>query len=221
MIEYYLDAVSTYAQDIDRLVWLVLILVGFWFFLVVGIFFWLIFRFRASKSPKAAYYTGSENEIKRWISTAHVLVLICDIFIIVGAIMVWYNIKQNLPPAERTVRVISQQWAWTFVHPGADGQLDTADDITTIDDLHIEKGVTYHFKLESRDVLHCFSVPVFRLKQDAIPGREITGWFNAIKTGNYSIQCAEICGIGHGTMGARINIETLEKHQEWIASMSQ
>jgi len=221
MIEYYLDAVSTYAQDIDRLVWLVLILVGFWTVLVMGIFFWLILRFRASKSPKAAYYSGGEKEIKRWISTAHVLVLICDIFIIIGAIMVWYNIKQNLPPAERTVRVISQQWAWTFVHPGADGQLDTADDITTIDDLHIEKDVTYHYKLESRDVLHNFSVPVFRLKQDAIPGREITGWFEAIKTGNYSIQCAEICGIGHGIMGARITIETSEKHQEWIARMSQ
>lgn len=221
MIEYYLEAVSTYAQDIDRLVWLVLILVGFWTVVVMGIFFWLILRFRASKSPKAAYYSGGEKEIKRWISTAHVLVLICDIFIIVGAIMVWYNIKQNLPPAEKTIRVISQQWAWTFVHPGADGQLDTADDITTIDDLHIEKDVTYHYKLESRDVLHNFSVPVFRLKQDAIPGREITGWFEAIKTGNYSIQCAEICGIGHGIMGARITIETSEKHQEWIARMSQ
>ncbi|MDP6928833.1 MAG: cytochrome C oxidase subunit II [Planctomycetota bacterium] len=220
MIEYYLDAVSTYAQDIDRLIWLILILVGFWTILVMGIFFWLILRFRASRSPKAAYYSGGEKEM-RWILAAPGLVLICDIFIIVADYPVWHNVKQNLPPAERTIRVISQQWAWTFVHPGADGQLDTADDITTVDDLYIEKDVTYHYKLESRDVLHSFSVPVFRLKQDAIPGREITGWFEAIKTGNYSIQCTEICGIGHGIMGARITIETPEKHKEWIARMSQ
>ena len=57
--------------------------------------------------------------------------LLCDIAIIVGAIRVWYTVKQDLPPAEQTVRIISQQWAWTFVHPGADGKLDTEDDITT------------------------------------------------------------------------------------------
>ena len=56
-------------------------------------------------------------------------------------------------------------------------KLDTADDIATVDELHVEVNKIYHFKLESRDVLHNFSVPVFRLKQDAIPGRVITGWF--------------------------------------------
>ena len=70
----------------------------------------------------------------------HLLVLVCDIFIIVGAVRVWYDVKQDLPPAEQTVRVIAQQWAWTFVHPGADGQLDTADDIATVDELHVEVG---------------------------------------------------------------------------------
>jgi cytochrome c oxidase subunit 2 len=69
-------------------------------------------------------------------------------------------------------------------------------------------------------VLHSFSVPVFRLKQDAIPGRVITGWFEATKTGSYDIQCAEICGIGHGIMGARIVIETPEQHAAWMADRS-
>ena len=109
--------------------------------------------------------------------------LFCDIFIIVGAVKVWYDIKQFLPPADQTVRVISQQWAWTFVHPGPDGQIDTADDIATVDELHLQVDTTYHFKLESRDVLHSFSIPVFRLKQDAIPGRVITGLVRADEDG--------------------------------------
>ena len=69
-------------------------------------------------------------------------------------------------------------------------------------------------------MLHNFSVPVFRLKQDAIPGRVITGWFEATRTGEYGIQCAEICGIGHGLMGARIFIESPEEHAAWVGSQA-
>ena len=61
---------------------------------------------------------------------------------------------------------------------------------------------------------------VFRLKQDAIPGRVITGWFLPTLTGTYDIQCAEICGIGHGLMAGRIVIESPEQHTAWIESQS-
>jgi cytochrome c oxidase subunit 2 len=117
--------------------------------------------------------------------------------------------------------VIGQQWAWSFVQPGPDGKIDTPDDIKTVDEMHVEVDKLYHFKLEARDVLHSFSVPVFRLKQDAIPGRIITGWFEAIKTGEYDIQCAEICGIGHGLMAGRIIVESAEQHASWVSSQSQ
>ncbi len=98
--------------------------------------------------------------------------------------------------------------------------LGTDDDIKTVDELHIEVGKAYHYKLEARDVLHSFSVPVFRLKQDAIPGRVITGWFEATGIGQHDIQCAEICGIGHGVMVARIFIESPEQHAAWIQQNS-
>ena len=75
---------------------------------------------------------------------------------------------------------------------------------------------TYEFQLKSRDVLHSFSVPVFRLKQDAVPGRTIKGWFKPILNGAFDIQCTEICGIGHGIMGARILIEKPDAHAEWV-----
>jgi cytochrome c oxidase subunit 2 len=220
MIEQFLPAASTYASDIDNLFTLILVLVGFWFIASEGVFFWLLWKFRRREGVPGEYHAGEQKSEKRWISIPHMLVLVCDIFIIYGAVVVWYDVKQNLPPAQQTVRVIGQQWAWTFEHPGPDGKLDTADDIAKVNELHVQKDVLYHFKLESRDVLHNFSVPVFRLKQDAIPGRVITGWFTPTVTGVFDVQCAEICGIGHGLMGARIHIETAAQHAAWVAENS-
>ncbi|MEK6688817.1 MAG: cytochrome C oxidase subunit II, partial [Gemmatimonadota bacterium] len=140
--------------------------------------------------------------------------------VIVAAIRVWVEVKQTLPPAEVTIRVIGQQWGWVFQQPGADARLDTADDIYTTDDLFVETQKTYHFQLRSRDVIHSFSVPVFRIKQDIVPGRTITGWFKPTDTGTYDIQCAEICGIGHGVMAGRIHVQDAAEHAAWIAGNS-
>lgn len=221
MIEHYVVAASTYAEDIDDLFTLIFWLVGFWFLLAEGVFFYLIFKFRAKKGKTGEYITGEKKSEMRWISTPHYLVLICDIAIVAMAIRVWVNVKQDLPEADATVRVIGQQWAWSFAHPGPDGQIDTDDDIETVDELHLEVGKTYHYRLSARDVLHSFSVPVFRLKQDAIPGREIVGWFKPTKTGTFDIQCAEMCGIGHGLMPARVVIESAAEHAEWVRAQSE
>ncbi len=207
---------STYAADIDRLILFIGVIVGVWFLLAEGIFFWLIWKFRAKPGEKTQYLDGTEKHIKKWITIPHALVLVCDVFILVGAVSVWYDVKQQLPDADSTIRVIGQQWAWTFQHPGEDNELDTGDDIFTVGDLHVEVEKTYHFQLQSRDVLHSFSVPVFRLKQDAIPGRSITGWFTPTRTGEHDVQCSEICGIGHGVMAARIHIEDANTHAAWI-----
>jgi len=220
MIERFLVQASTYAGSIDGLIMLILVLVGFWFLAAEGVFFWLIWRFRARPGERSQYLTGNEKHVKRWVTIPHALVLVCDVFIIIGSVRVWYHIKQQLPEADSTIRIIGQQWAWTFQHPGPDNILDTADDIFTVDALHVEVEKTYHFRLESRDVLHSFSVPVFRLKQDAVPGRSITGWFRPSRTGEHDIQCAEICGIGHGVMAARIHIEDANTHAQWIAENS-
>jgi cytochrome c oxidase subunit 2 len=220
LMERYLVQASTYAGSIDGIIMLVGVLVGFWFILAEGMFFWLIWKFRARPGEKSQYVTGHEKKLKRWITIPHALVLVCDVFIIIGSVRVWYDVKQQLPEADSTIRVIGQQWAWTFQHPGTDNELDTDDDIFSVDELHVEIEKTYHFLLESRDVLHSFSVPVFRLKQDAVPGRSITGWFQPTLTGEYSVQCAEICGIGHGVMAARIFIEDANEHATWVGANS-
>jgi len=212
----WLPSAGSYAGDIDGLIWLVTIVVGFWFFAAQAMFFWLIWRFRAKPGVPAQYITGKEPHLKRWINIPHFLVIVCDVVIIAAAIKVWVEVKQTMPAPDEQVRVIGQQWAWTFVHAGADGKLDTGDDIVTTDDLHVQVGKTYQFLLESKDVLHSFSVPVFRLKQDVVPGRTITGWFKPVKTGTYDIQCAEICGIGHGVMSGRIHIENATEHEAWV-----
>src|SRR5690606_12587784 len=199
-------------------IFFIAVLVGFWFLLAEGIFFWLIFKFKKREGVKAQYITGEQKHEKRWINIPHYLVLVCDVLIIVGAIRVRMDVKQSLPDADRRVRIVAQQWAWTFIDAGPDGELDTEDDIATVDELHVEVGKVYHFELEAKDVVHSFSVPVFRLKQDAVPGRRIVGWFEPTRTGTYDVQCAEICGIGHGIMGARMTVETAEEHAAFRAA---
>lgn len=218
MIENYLPAASTYANDIDNVVLLIAVLTGFWFFLTLAIFIGFIVVFRAKPGVPSLYITGEKHSEMRFIHWPHNLVLVCDILIIVAAVRVWVDVKQTLPPADATVRIIAQQWAWSFVHPGPDGVLDSEDDIPMGEELHLEVGKTYHYKLEARDVMHSFSVPVFRLKQDAVPGRVITGWFTPTKVGQFDIQCAEMCGVGHGLMPARLYVEAAAEHAAWMAT---
>jgi cytochrome c oxidase subunit 2 len=216
MYERYLSAASTYAHSIDHLFILIAVIVGFWLIAAETMMFVLIFKFRAKDGRPTQYITGDEKHLKRWITIPHALVLVCDLVIIVGAISVWYNIKQDMPAAQETVRVIGQQWAWSFQQAGPDGVMDTADDIRTVGELHVKVDTTYHFELMSRDVVHSFAVPAFRLKQDALPGRTIVGWFRPNKVGAYDIQCTQMCGLGHGLMAGRIIVETPQDHAAWL-----
>ncbi len=217
MLEAFMLQASSYAADIDFVVNLVGVLVGFWFFLCSGVFFYFIFRYRAKDGVKAEWITGEVKSQKNWVFYPHLLVLVCDVFILAAAIRVWVDVKQVIPEENTPVRIVSQQWAWTFVHPGPDGELDTPDDITKIDELHLETNRVYRYELSSLDVMHDFSVPVFRLKQDAIPGRIIQGWFKPTMAGEFDVQCAEMCGIGHGLMPARVYVESPEQHAMWMA----
>jgi cytochrome c oxidase subunit 2 len=216
MLERYFTAASTYAHWIDYQFILIAVLVGFWLIVAEGVLFWLVFKFRAKEGRPTQYITGEEKHLKRWISIPHFLIILCDIVIVVGAIMVWYNIKQVMPAADATVRIIGQQWAWSFQQPGPDGVLETPDVIRTVGELHVVVNTTYHFELMSRDVVHSFSVPAFRLKQDSLPGRTITGWFRPNRVGTYDIQCTQMCGIGHALMAGRIIVETAQDHAAWL-----
>jgi cytochrome c oxidase subunit II len=219
MIESLVLQGSTYAAMIDRVINVVGIMVGFWGALTAGMFFWLLWRWRYQEGVRALYITGTEPELKRWIVWPHNLIILCDLVLIYFAVTTWYHVKQFHPETTESVRAVAQQWSWTFEHTGPDGVFDTEDDIKTADELHVVVNKPHSFRLESRDVLHSFSIPIFRLKQDVIPGRQITGWFEPTVTGTYDLQCTEMCGIGHGIMNARIVIETEEEHARWMASV--
>jgi cytochrome c oxidase subunit 2 len=218
MISWYVTQASTYARDIDNLILLVGLVVGFFFLVAEVVFFWLILRFRARPGGRGQYVTGEEAHQKKWVAYPHYLVLVFDVIIVVAALRVWNTVKIDMPQTQERVRIIAQQWAWTFKHAGPDGQLDTADDVTTVDELNLQVNRRYEYELHSKDVLHSFSVPVFRLKQDAVPGRVIRGWFEPTVTGEFDIQCAEICGIGHGLMPARVRIRSAADQAAWLAS---
>lgn len=218
MLEYFLPRASSYAADIDNLFDWITLLVGVWFFLVLAFFFYVMFRFRRVPGKKAQYLTGETHKEKMAIEIPHYAILVCDAVILVMTFVVWNDVKINMPTPDEEVRIVSQQWAWSFYHAGEDGLLDTEDDIVTINELHLKVGTQYKYHLESLDVMHSFSVPVFRLKQDSIPGRIIYGHFKPILAGEWDIQCAEMCGYGHGYMPGRVFIETEEEHAAWIAA---
>lgn len=218
MIQWFVPQASSFAGDVDFLFLLITIVVGFWFILTELVFFGLMARYQHREGQKAEYITGDGHE-KHWVHVPHWMVIVCDVLLIIGAIMVWNKIKIDMPKdIDATIKVIGQQWAWTFVHPGPDGDIETEEDnIITVDELHVQKGLKYKFQLSSKDVLHNFSVPVFRLKQDAVPGRTIEGWFEPTKTGTFDIQCAEMCGTAHGIMNAFLHIEDKDVHEHWMA----
>jgi cytochrome c oxidase subunit 2 len=216
MLERYLTAASSYAHGVDRLFILIAVLVGFWLIVAEFMLFWLTFKFRARDGRPTQYITGEEKHLKRWISIPHFVIILCDVVILYFAITVWYDIKQAMPAGDETVRVVAQQWAWSFQQAGPDGVMDTADDIRTVGELHVTVNTTYHFELISRDVVHSFAIPAFRLKQDALPGRTIAGWFRPTRVGTYDIQCTQMCGLGHGLMAGRIIVETPKDHAAWL-----
>ena len=113
------------------------------------------------------------------------------------------NQNQQVP---LTVNVMGLQYAWIFTYP---------DGITS-GELHIPVGKEVELKLTAQDVLHAFWLPEFRLKQDAIPGRESELRFTPNRVGQYPIVCAELCGAYHGAMGAQLFVHTPEEYQSWI-----
>lgn len=115
-------------------------------------------------------------------------------------------------PVPLTVNVTGLQYAWLFNYP------ETG---ITSGELHIPVGQEVELKISAQDVLHAFWLPEFRLKQDAIPGRESELRFTPSKVGQYPIVCAELCGAYHGAMGAQLFVQTPEEYQAWMQEQQQ
>jgi cytochrome c oxidase subunit II len=105
---------------------------------------------------------------------------------------------EHAPPESEIIKVIGQQWFWTFEH---------ADGTKEIGELHVKKGAPYRFEIVSQDVIHSFNIPDFTILMDAVPGRVNTVWNMFDQTGEYLIQCREYCGLLHYNMKAKLFVE--------------
>jgi cytochrome c oxidase subunit 2 len=83
--------------------------------------------------------------------------------------------------------------------------------------MHVPVNKPIKVILKSQDVIHSFFVPSFRIKQDAVPGREILAWFDATKPGKYEWPCAELCGFGHSGMKGWVYVHTGADYEKWAA----
>ncbi len=130
-----------------------------------------------------------------WIYVGAVISILCW----VGA-SAW-NVEHEIeaaPPDAETIKVIGQQWFWTFEHE---------DGTKEVGELHVKQNVPYRFEITSQDVIHDFNVPDFVILMDAVPGRINTLWNVFDVPGEYLIQCREYCGLLHYNMRAKLLVE--------------
>jgi len=169
---------------------------------------------------RAAWMPAKTLRAMSWILVPAAVVTVCDLAIEARSAPVWDEVKIELPEHDLLVRVTARQFAWSFTYAGADGLLDTADDYQTVTALHVPRGRVIRFQLESLDVLHSFWVPALRLKQDAVPGRSIAGWFEPTTEGDYEIACAELCGASHTAMRGILAVHSPELFDLWSSTMA-
>ncbi|MDP3912055.1 MAG: cytochrome c oxidase subunit II [Gemmatimonadales bacterium] len=211
-------AASTFAGPIDTLFIVILILTGIALVVVeVGLVVFLV-RYRARPGRKAFYTHGSTRAEIIW--TAIPAVTMVALGLVSNHYWVMMKSKKSVPANAIRYGVHAKQFEWQMSYAGADGTLGTDDDFMVRNQLHIPVNQPVSLTLTAEDVIHSFFVPEFRVKQDAVPGMNIVAWFQATKAGEYEIGCAELCGMGHYKMRARVFVHTPEEYTAWLAEQA-
>jgi cytochrome c oxidase subunit 2 len=240
---------SAHGAQIDNLIGWIHI---FMFILFVGwggFFLYVLVRFRKSRNP-VADYTGVTSHRSTYLEVGVALI---EAILLVGfAVPMWAARVESLPSENEAlvVEVTGEQFAWNVHYAGADrvfGRTDmklldlqsnplgldrsdpaAKDDITIINQMYLPVNTPIIVKLRSKDVIHSFGVPQFRVKQDSVPGFTIPIWFTPTvttadmrtQTGNpafqYEIACAQLCGLGHARMRGFVTVQTADEFQKWM-----
>ena len=209
---WFPENVSTYGVEIDRLFIAILWITGAIFVLVEGALLWFLIRYRHRTERKATYLHGHQGAEIIWTVIPAIIVAM----LAVSSQRVWARIRGTPPAHQLELEVKAEQFAWNIRYAGPDGQLNSTDDIETINQLHMPVGQVVLVHLKSKDVIHSFFVPQFRFKQDAVPGLTGRLWLEATKPGQFEIICAELCGLGHYRMRGFLTIESPEAFQAWL-----
>ena len=240
---------SAHGGQIDSLIgWMhvfMLILFVGW-----GAFFaYCLIRFRRSRHP-VANYTGVKSHTSSYLEVG--VAVVEAILLFAFSIPLWAARVDHIPSESEAllVQVTGEQFAWNVHYAGPDGVfgrtdiklidlqsnplgLDRSDpaakdDVTTLNQLYLPVNKPIIVRLRSKDVIHSFGVPEFRVKQDAMPGLTIPIWFvpnvttaeMRTRTGNpefqYEIACAQLCGLGHCRMRGFVTVQTAEEFQKWM-----
>ena len=222
-------------EKIDMLLNFIFVLTLVVFVLTQGFYIIYLIRYRRRAGHKAHYSHGN-NTLEFWwtiIPTAIFLLLA------VWSNRIWDELTASpIAPDAITVDIVGYQFGWDIRYGGADGKLGEGDvkkfslenkygvdpsdaagkDDFTSTELVIPVGKPVHVLLRSRDVIHSFYVPSFRLYQDAVPGRTIK-WiqFTTLNTANVELACSQLCGTGHYNMKAPIRILPVAEYEKWFA----
>ncbi|MFN7182343.1 MAG: cytochrome c oxidase subunit II [Planctomycetota bacterium] len=225
---------------IDNLYFLILVITGTVFFIVKFLWGFFIWRFSSSKNLKASYWHhNSSLEIFWTLITAIILSTIS-----LKGLSLWGAIYTRPPADAIIIEVVAQQFVWNVRYPGKDGKfgktsagliddreqnnigIDYTDPASKDDivfqasdeyPIYLPVDVPVVFRLTSRDVIHSFFIPHFRVKQDTVPGMVNEVWFRPKKIGEYELACAELCGLGHYKMRGKVRVVTKEEYEGWLS----
>jgi cytochrome c oxidase subunit II len=202
------DQASTFARDVDHLHFFV-ILVTLFASTAVGltaIFFFIRYRRRSETQ------TTPHIEPPLWLEAIF-------IFVPLSLFLAWWVIgfkefvRQQTPPSDAMdVYVMGKKWMWKFAYP---------DGPNSINVLRVPAGRNVRLLMTSRDVIHSFFVPEFRIKKDVLPGRYTDEWFNAPEPGRYQILCSQYCGAGHSIMRGEVIVMKPQEYEDWLASQKR
>lgn len=235
-------AASTYAERLDSSLGILhagMIAI----FVVWSVFFvYCLVKFRA-RPGRAADYHGWKSELGSWAPDAAVLSFEIWLIFLLG-LPLWSHVKEDFPAAadSHVVELVAEQFAWGFHYAGPDGKfakkdpkqvtmsnplgLDEADpagqdDYITYNELHVPLGKPTLLYMTSKDVIHSFFVPEFRVKQDVVPGMRSPLWFEPNRPGRFEIGCAQLCGTGHYAMRGEVIAYEPADYDAWAAGMAQ
>jgi cytochrome c oxidase subunit II len=240
---------ATHGGQIDNMIGWVHVFMLILFVGWGGFFIYCLVRFRRSRHP-VANYAGVKSNAS---SYSEIGVAVIEAVLLFGfAIPLWAARVGTMPPESDSlvVHVTGEQFAWNIHYAGPDGKFgrtdiklidlqsnplgldrsdpDAKDDVTTVNQLYLPVNKPIIVKLRSKDVIHSFGVPEFRVKQDAIPGLTIPIWFipnvttaeMRTRTGKaefqYEIACAQLCGLGHAKMRGLVTVQSAEEFQTWM-----
>ena len=232
---YWAPEVATAGgKKIDSLLNFIFYLTAAVFVLTQAVYIYYLVKYRKRPGVKAHYSHGNNKLEIIWTAIPTAIFLGLVIF----SNRLWGELHSEPPADAIKIDVVSYQFGWDLRYSGADEQLGKVDvstysmdnkfglvegDQAGLDDfssteLVIPVNRPVHLYLHSRDVIHSFYVPEFRLYQAAVPGRTIAWvWFEPIRTGNFELACSQICGAGHYNMKAPIRVVSLEEFEKWKA----